>query len=342
MKKQSYLLILTTFLLCFSTKSFSQDSLRVLFLGNSLTYTHDIPNLIQQLAQSDNQKFSYNEHLPGGWTLYYHHLKSSISKGLIASEPWDYVIFQGQSQELLYMNEPTNYKSIRRMVSMFNHDCTRSAFYSTAAPNTLQKELQGYIHRRYKLIANEVDGLLIPVGLAFEMATDKGIAVYADKVHPNLKGSYLAACVFYAAFYQKSPIGLSFLGGLPATEALALQTIADQAVMPNFKDLNIYANQSSCSNPLGLPKAISVLAPLFTIYPNPAKRTFTLKIENEQDSIAKISVHNMQGQKVQQSSILLKSGEHEYYYQIDFPPGIYTLSISTKQYQYPAQKISIQ
>jgi hypothetical protein len=51
-----------------------------------------------------------------------------------------------------------------------------------------------------------------------------------DGRHPSLKGSYLAACVFYKLFYQKSPVGNSFTAGLSSSEAYFLQDIAASAV----------------------------------------------------------------------------------------------------------------
>lgn len=342
MKKYLSLAVLVFTILFCSLKSYSQDSLQVLFLGNSLTYTNDIPKLIQQLAQSNNDKLTYSEHLPGGWTLYYHHLRSPISTGLIASQPWDYVILQGQSKELLYENEYTNYKGIRRLVSMMRENCSRPALYSTAAPKTLYKELQGYIHKRYTVIANEVDGLLIPVGNAFEIATDNGISVYADKVHPNPKGSYLAACVFYAALYQKSPISLSFTAGLTIAEALELQTIADSVVMGNFKDLNIYPTNPPCSHAINLPSTKSQRSYSFTVYPNPAKNRFTIKIEGQSSVKAEVFLYNIQGQKVLQEPIWIEPGTNEYSYNLNFLAGIYTLSLHSEEHVYTSQKLILQ
>lgn len=342
MKRRSMLLYLLVFLSTLSFKGYAQDSLQVLFLGNSLTYSHDIPGLIQKLALSNSDKLNYSEHLPGGWTLYYHHLSSPVSTGLIRSKNWDYVVLQGQSREFLYENEYVTYNGIRRLVTMMRENCSRPAFYSTAAPRTLYKELQTYIHLQYAHIANEVDGLIIPVGNAFEIATDNGIVVYSDKVHPNLAGSYLAACTFYAALYRKSPIGLSFQAGLSPSEALALQTIADQVVMGNFKDLNIYPIDTLCANKVDMPDWGAVEPRSYELYPNPSLDGFSIRLGEIPEQQAEVSIYNMQGGEVFRKSFTVNQDGGDYQLNPGLPAGIYTFSLRTTEYVYPAQKLIIQ
>jgi hypothetical protein len=47
-----------------------------------------------------------------------------------------------------------------------------------------------------------------------------------DGVHPTTEGTYLAACVFYASIFGRSPVGLGYDDGLPAPEAAMLQRVA--------------------------------------------------------------------------------------------------------------------
>jgi len=47
-----------------------------------------------------------------------------------------------------------------------------------------------------------------------------------DIKHPSLAGTYLAACMFYAAFYQQSPIGLPYTADLSHADATILQRVA--------------------------------------------------------------------------------------------------------------------
>lgn len=53
---------------------------------------------------------------------------------------------------------------------------------------------------------------MAPAGLAWHIAlkSDPTLILHyiKDRCHPNYKGSYLAACVIYAAITGKSPLGL--------------------------------------------------------------------------------------------------------------------------------------
>jgi len=73
---------------------------------------------------------------------------------------------------------------------------------------------------------NDVGALVVPVGLAFELSRRDNPAIdlyWDDHKHPSLAGTYLAACVFYAALYGRSPEGNEYLGGLSADAAHKLQ-----------------------------------------------------------------------------------------------------------------------
>lgn len=75
--------------------------------------------------------------------------------------------------------------------------------------------------------------VVLPVGLAFARAITMkpDLELYvADKRHPSLAGTYLAAATSYAALYGKNPIGLSYTAGLPADTVRVLQTAAWETV----------------------------------------------------------------------------------------------------------------
>jgi hypothetical protein len=74
---------------------------------------------------------------------------------------------------------------------------------------------------------------VIPVGLAFAraIAMKPDLELYvADKRHPSLAGTYLAACTTLAALHGKNPVGASYTAGLPAETVKVLQTAAWETV----------------------------------------------------------------------------------------------------------------
>ena len=74
---------------------------------------------------------------------------------------------------------------------------------------------------------------MIPAGLAFarSVARKPDLNLYvADKRHPSLAGTYLAAATSYAALFKRSPVGSSYTAGLPPDVARHLQTVAWETV----------------------------------------------------------------------------------------------------------------
>ncbi|WP_416833194.1 MAG: DUF4886 domain-containing protein [Erythrobacter sp.] len=84
---------------------------------------------------------------------------------------------------------------------------------------------------------NNIDALVIPVGLAFEEAYRRRpeIKLHAsfDGTHPSMLGTYLAACTVMASIYGVSPVGNSYdyFGDVPADEARFLQEVAQDTVI---------------------------------------------------------------------------------------------------------------
>lgn len=69
-----------TFLL-FGYGLFAQDTLSVLFLGNSYTYCNNLPELVQSLSASAGETLIVDSNTPGGCTIANHvHNATSIQK----------------------------------------------------------------------------------------------------------------------------------------------------------------------------------------------------------------------------------------------------------------------
>lgn len=98
-------------------------------------------------------------------------------------------------------------------------------------------EMTAQLAEQYTLAGNANDALVIPAGLAFARAIAKraDIELYeADKRHPSLAGTYLAACTAYATLYRKTPVGLSYTAGLNPEVVALLQSAAWESVQEYF------------------------------------------------------------------------------------------------------------
>lgn len=73
------------------------------------------------------------------------------------------------------------------------------------------------------------NALVVPAGYAFANSVAKRpdvSLIIADKRHPSLAGTYLAACTVLASVYKINPIGSKYLAGLSPEVAKHLQTVA--------------------------------------------------------------------------------------------------------------------
>lgn len=98
-------------------------------------------------------------------------------------------------------------------------------------------EMTEQLAEAYTKAGNEHKALVIPAGLAFarSIAQKPDLNLYvADKRHPSLAGTYLAASVTYMTLYGKSPVGLKYTAGLDADTAAHLQRVAEQTVQQYF------------------------------------------------------------------------------------------------------------
>ncbi len=73
-----------------------QDSLRVLWVGNSFTYYNDLPAMVQKIASTQKMKISCTRFLKGG-ERFSGHLQNKKLLQALADGGWDYVVLQEQS-----------------------------------------------------------------------------------------------------------------------------------------------------------------------------------------------------------------------------------------------------
>lgn len=90
-------------------------------------------------------------------------------------------------------------------------------------------EMTAALADAYTTAGNDNDALVIPAGLAFARVVKEHpeITLYiADKRHPTLAGTYLAAATSYAALFGHSPVGSTYTASLDPATAKVLQEAA--------------------------------------------------------------------------------------------------------------------
>ena len=235
-------------ILSLQQKSLCEDKIRVLFIGNSLTYANNLPKMISDLVASRHHALEYSMCAPGGYR-FSQHASDPVTLGKIRQGNWDFVVLQEQSQlpdlsrEQVARDVYPYAKQLCDYIRLYNNKA-KIIFYSTMAHKNgdldnlnVSSDLSTYagtqkrIDESYSEMASDNRALIAPVGKAWAMfrKMNPSIELYADNTHPNVAGSYLAACVFFSTFFNESAIGLPHPQPLDDQTALYLQQISDWA-----------------------------------------------------------------------------------------------------------------
>jgi len=217
--------------------------IRVLFIGNSYTYCNDLPGMLARLAAAGGIRAETAMAAVGGWTLAAH-AASVQTLQTIHGTPWNYVVLQEQSEvpAIERARVGSMYPAVRSLVqAIAAAGGTPLLFLTWGHREGLPGEgcmdfesMQRELAKGYTRIAQELEVGVAPVGTAWQQARKQQPQTNlweADGSHPNIQGSYLAACVLYATMFKTSPVALSYIAGLPNERARVLQSIAEEVVL---------------------------------------------------------------------------------------------------------------
>ena len=237
------------------TENRKSNPVTILFVGNSYIYYGDslhnhFKRMVEEYLTDYDGGASVKSATIGGSRLKHHDVERLIKPKAISSvKHFDLVILQGGSGET--KNEASRKEFsyfAKKHIDIVKENNSEAALYMTHA---FVKPHEDYIENQIKVIEetytkagkdNQV--LVIPVGIAFDLAykTKPNIQLHkSDGTHPNLLGTYLAACTVFASIYDKSPIGIEYdyYGAISKKDRDFLQKIAHQATSTYLnKNLN--------------------------------------------------------------------------------------------------------
>ena len=247
----------------------------VLTFGNSYTSANGLSSMLEELLRSANSPSNTSDFTSGGWTIADHwddvNTSSSAQNLSLASGVWDTVVVQDQSQipgflrsssdwlasknGSIHLAERIDSEGAAMMLMMTwgrrNGDAQNPILYSNFTEMQDRLE-QGYIDYRDNIsLETSAEIYIAPVGLAFKHIHDSIEAsggnplsptstfygLYsADGSHPSTSGSYLTACVLFAALTGDSPVGLTDNTTMDASLRLTLQQAAAEVVFNGSSD----------------------------------------------------------------------------------------------------------
>lgn len=220
---------------------------RILFIGNSYLYYNDsLHNHVRRLAAEsgpfDYDTYRFKSATIGGARLSHHAIDTLLEPGRLGiDKPFELVILQGGSAEVLTDDNRQQFRrSAIAMSAKIRATGAEVALYMTHAyvpPHQRYAPQQiDTISRAYLSVANELNALVIPVGLAFDRAYQQRPEIQLHKsfdgTHPSLLGTYLAACVVYEAIYgiALTNAEYDYFGSVGPEDADFLRRIARETV----------------------------------------------------------------------------------------------------------------
>jgi len=223
---------------------------RILFIGNSYTAANTLANLVRELAMAEGCPVEVDSSLIGG-ARFSTHAQNATTLAKIAVGGWDFVVLQNQSQVPGWRPADVLSGSVPHAESLATAIASASpaaqiVYFQTWGRRDGDAGNCGYyplvctfdghtqaLAEGYAQYAAATGGDIAPVGTAWKVVVDSTSPPFpsadlwsGDGSHPALRGSYLAAAVFFGRIFKGSPVGNPYSAGLSVVDAAFLQDVA--------------------------------------------------------------------------------------------------------------------
>lgn len=213
----------------------------VLFIGNSMTYFHDMPTAIfEKMAKTAGLDVTVRSVTAGGRFLWEHLAlddePARAAKAALAADQagaYDFVVLQ-EGMPDLYTKTESFYEAVRTLAGMVRDLGAKPVLYARMGnqkgnpelddPKCTYENVYETIVKAHETISRELD---IPVAWAVKAAHDLNeielsFDLYAqDKSHPSYAGSYIAALCVFTVLFGVDPAAVTYDGELAPEQASA-------------------------------------------------------------------------------------------------------------------------
>lgn len=205
---------------------------RVLFVGNSLTYSNDLPGMVQTLARTAGDTALRTASIAEpDFALEDHYYVGVVQKTLERSR-WEWVVMQQGTSAL--PESQINLRSFTEQFAPLIRAAGAEPVLYQVWPMTSRRFDAEAAVTSYHNAAVAVSGVFAPAGDAFTdaLGIDPGIGVYAgDGLHPSRRGTYVAALVILARLIDVNPESLPpTIPGAP-TDTVVVRQLQRAAAM---------------------------------------------------------------------------------------------------------------
>lgn len=230
-------------------QSGAKSTTGILFIGNSYTFHHNLPDMVAKIAASDTEndtRYEIQSVTKAGTNLK-ELWEAGEALSLIKSRNWDYVVLQEQSFWAMF---PESIRTTTHFAKAFHEyikaSGARTVIFVTWArkpgskwytdgktgflrnPEFMQKQFNEYSAR----LGESIGAAVIGVGdyWAYSHAAYPDIVLYDnDGTHPAPTGTYLSALLFYRFFSGHAPVRVTFVPeGVDENQATTLRSLVSQ------------------------------------------------------------------------------------------------------------------
>ena len=222
-------------LTCSSSTAATEDPVHsILFIGNSLTYSNDLPEMVRRISVADQHELEVDMVAGPNMAVVDHTVGQSDAPARIAGGEWDFVVLQ-QGPTPAGMCRDTLVIAAMRLAPRIRQAGGRPVLWLPWARLTAPQSLEPAAESA-TLAARAVGGAVVPIGIAWRdaLADDPSLPLYGgDGYHPAAAGSLLAALTIYDRLAGRdvrslSPETLRTIGGVTLGTA-SIQALAAAA-----------------------------------------------------------------------------------------------------------------
>lgn len=200
------LVVLVGCLLTASQAYAQQDTLKILFVGNSFTYFYNLPQMVAAMGTAEGVHILARQSTVGGSNLEQHWKgeKGTQTMEKLAMDDWDFVVMNNHS--LSSIRNPESFMEYgKKFAEKIKEMGAHPVFMMTWAYKS-NPMMQEEISRMYKNLAEESGTWYVPCGPMYAMARQlrPDLDLFFDDKHPSANGTYLLALAFYRFFTGKS------------------------------------------------------------------------------------------------------------------------------------------
>lgn len=185
---------------------FPSSSQRILFVGNSLTYTNNLPSILEEIARDLGESIETTTLAFPNYAIEDHWNDGNFQKKL-AEGNFEYVIIQqGPSSQANGKEMLVNYGA--KMQIVCKEYGAKLAYFMVWPSKKYYYTFDGVI-KNYSYAAASNNATLFPVGKLWKKyeAMSNTVRLYGpDNFHPSKAGSFLAALIIFHGIYPEKDL----------------------------------------------------------------------------------------------------------------------------------------